>query len=158
MNAPHSNDSQKLNAGSIVYHDPQYIRFAYWPTLLELNENHPPATRKDQKTVFLKNLSKNFALRESLVDGLISIKNNCNSPVLNFSIYSKKAEEQVFKLPELPDKNSIRLEFNKEGVYELNFFVAGSTSFSKITFNVLPALSAETPLAKNFDWNLKSQW
>ncbi len=156
MNAPQTNESLKLSEDSIVYHDPEYLRFSYWSTRLDLNENHPPETRKDQKTIFLKNLNKNFAMTECLIDGLNSIRNNCNFPVLNISIYSKKA--LVFKLPELPDKKSIRLEFRKEGIYELNFFVAGSTSFSKITFNVLSALSAENPLAKNFDWNLKPNW
>tara|TARA_Y100001936_G_scaffold26568_1_gene24759 strand:+ start:428 stop:655 length:228 start_codon:yes stop_codon:yes gene_type:complete len=75
---------------------------------------------------------------------------------LNFYIYSKNAGKIILKLPLIPDNESIRLEFEKEGMYEVRFFVAGSTSFAKVNINVLPRIS--TPIAKNFDWNLKPSW
>lgn len=153
MNAPIVNDSNK---DSIVDHDPQYIRFTYWSTLLSFNANHPTETSEKQKTIFLNSDYPGSLVKEGVVNTFISVRNNCNSPVLNFNIFSKKAGEIIFKLPELPNKKSFKLEFKKEGIYEMYFFIAGSTSFSKITLNIFPETT--NPPSKNFNWDLKSSW
>ena len=156
MNAPKTNASLKPNKESIVDHDPQHIRFTYWSALLSFNDVHPSDTSEKQNTIFLENHRQNSPVREGVANTSISIKNNCNFAVLNVNIFSKKAGKTVFSLPELPDKKSIRLEFKQEGTYELHFFIAGSTAFTKITFKILPETIKSS--AKNFDWDLKLPW
>ena len=156
MNAPHKNNSFKPSENFEIDHDPKFIRFAYWSTFNSFNENNPTESRKGQQTIFLNNCCQGSPSREVQIKNSVSIKNDCNNPVLNFYIYSKKARKIILKLPLIPKNESIRLEFEKEGMYEVRFFVAGSTSFAKVNLNVLPRIS--TPIAKNFDWNLKPSW
>jgi len=153
MNATIENDNNK---DSIIDHDPQYLRFTYWSTLSSHNTNLQTETSEKQKTVFLNNNYPGSSIKEGVVNTCISVRNNYNSSVLNFNILSKKAGKTIFKLPELPQKKSIRLELKKAGIYEMYFFIAGSTSFSKITLNIFPGTT--NPPAKNFNWNMKSIW
>ena len=156
MNTLHKNNSFKPNENFEIDHDPKFIRFAYWSTLNSFNENNPPESRKGQQTIFLNNCYQGSPSREGQIKNSVSIKNDCNNPVLNFYIYSKKARKTILKLPLIPENESIRLEFEKEGMYEVRFFVPGSKSFAKVNLNVLPRIS--TPISRNFEWNLKPSW
>ncbi|MBC8284837.1 MAG: hypothetical protein H8E32_13555 [Nitrospinae bacterium] len=151
-------DSLTENRNFVVDHDAAYLRFSYWSQFLNLNETQENNSWGKQSAILLNGNHPQQRIVEGIVNHCISIQNKCNSPVLNFYIYSRKAGKTIFKLPELPDKKSIKLEFKKEGLYEFYFHIAGSTSFSKITLNIFPSPNKNISIAENFDWNLKSPW
>ncbi|MEK9627573.1 MAG: hypothetical protein VW455_00980 [Nitrospinota bacterium] len=156
MNAPQRENPFIAKDQFAIEHDSDYIRFEYWSTIIAFKENHPIESNREQKTVFLKSFSQHSTVIEGIANTVYSIKNNSNFPALHFYIYSRKAGKTVFKLPELPNTKSIKLEFKKEGIYELHFFLAGSRSFSKTLFEITP--QSQTPPQNNFAWNLKLPW
>jgi hypothetical protein len=106
--------SPAKNAKFVIEHDPEYVKFTYWSTLLNFSESYPSNAWNKQETILLNNdQDKSYAL-QGITNTPISLRNNYNFPVFNLYIYSSNTEKVIFELPELPEKKSIKLEFIKE--------------------------------------------
>jgi hypothetical protein len=147
--------SPEKNGKSVIKYDPEYVKFAYWSMLLNFRESYPSEVWNKQKTILLNNDQDKSCSLQGITNTPISLQNNYNFPVFNLYIYSSNTEKIIFELPELPEKKSVKLEFNKEGVYELYFSAAGASSISKTTFNIS---RTKTSYSKNFHWNSESLW
>jgi hypothetical protein len=155
MHAIKVNRSLEKNGNSVIEYDPDYVKFTYWSTLLNFSGSYPSEAWNIQKTILLNNDQDKSCSLQGITNTSISLRNNYNFAVFNLYIYSSNAEKIIFELPELPEKKSIQLEFNKEGIYELYFSVAGSSSISKTTFNIS---RKKTSYSKNFHWKSESLW
>jgi len=155
MHAIKVDSSPGKNGKSVIEHDPEYVKFKYWSTLLNFSENYPNEVWNKQRTILLNNGQDESSSLQDITNTSISLQNNYNFPVFNLYIYSSNTEKVVFELPELPEKKSIKLEFNKEGVYELYFSAAGSSSISK---TILDISRTKISYSKNFHWKSESLW
>jgi hypothetical protein len=156
MHAIKVDSPSEKNENSVIEYDPEYLKFTYWSTLLNFSENYSSEIENKQKTVLLNNdQDKPPYSLQGIIDTSISLQNNYNFPIFNLYIYSSNTEKIIFELPELPEKKSIRLEFNKEGVYELYFSATGSSSISKTSFNIS---RTKPSYSKNFHWKSESLW
>tara|TARA_B100000686_G_scaffold278339_1_gene298252 strand:+ start:267 stop:734 length:468 start_codon:yes stop_codon:yes gene_type:complete len=153
MNIPIINSSLEKTKESTIYNDPKYLRFNYWSAISTFSNIHPADIRKKQETIFIKKTREKTIPIEGMVRTLFSVNNNCNMPILNFSIFNKNTGNIIFKLPEFPDKKSISLIFQKAGVYQSNCLIPGSKIFTKFIFTIYTEIITPTP--KNFDWSLR---
>jgi hypothetical protein len=155
MHAIEVDGSPENNEKSVIEHDSEYVKFRYWSTLLNFSESYPSELWNKQETILLNNDQDKFCSLYGITNTPISLQNNYNFPVFNLYLYSRNAEKIIFELPELLEKKSIKLEFIKEGVYELYFSVEGSLSISKTTFNIT---RTKISPSKNFQWKSESIW
>ena len=155
MHAIKEDNSLEKNEKSVIKYDSKYLRMGYWPTLLSFSKNYPNEAGNKQKTVFLNNDQHKSCSLQGTTNTPISLQNNYNFPIFNLYIYSSNTEKIIFELPELPEKKSIKLEFNKDGVYELYFSNTELASISKIIFNIS---QPKNSYAKNFHWKSESLW
>jgi hypothetical protein len=155
MHAIKIDGSLEKNSKSVIDYDPDYLKCTYWSTLLNFNESYSSEVWNKQKTILLNNAQDKPCSLQGITNTSISLQNNYNFPVFNLYIYSSNTEKVIFEFPELPEKKSIKLEFNKEGVYELYFSTAGSSSISKTTLNIS---RTKTSYSKNFQWKPESLW
>ena len=155
MHAIKTNTHPEINEKSVIEYDSEYLRVAYWSALLNFSGSYPSEAWNKQKTIFLNNdQHKPYSLQGS-TNVPISLQNNYNFPIFDLYIYSSNTEKIIFELPELPEKKSVKLEFNKEGVYELYFSAAGSSSISK---TILDISRTKISYSKNFHWKSESLW
>ncbi len=153
MHAIKTNHSLEKHEKSVIEYDSEYLRIAYWSTLLNFIGSYPNEAGNKQKTIFLNNEQRESCPLQGTTNTPISLQNNYNFPVFNLYIYSSNEEKIIFEVPELPENKSIKLEFNKDGAYELYFFTTESAPISKITFNIPQTKNA---YVKNFHWKSES--
>ncbi|MBN4077980.1 hypothetical protein JYT29_01480 [Nitrospina gracilis] len=155
MYAIKRDDSLEKNGVPVIGYDSEYLRFAYWSTLLNFSGSYSGEIWNKQKTILLNNGQHKPCSLQGITNTPISLQNNYNYPVFNLYIYSSATKKIIFELPELPENKSIKLEFNKDGVYELYFSAAGSSSISKTTFSIS---QTKNSYEKNFHWKSESLW
>ncbi|MFT4579970.1 MAG: hypothetical protein ACI9UO_002822 [Nitrospinales bacterium] len=155
MHAIKSDSSPEKSEKSVIEYDSEYLRVVYWSTLLNSSGIYSNEAWNKQKTILLNNDQHNPCSLQGITNTPISLQNNYNYPVFNLYIYSSTTEKIIFELPDLPEKKSIKLEFNKDGIYELYFSTAGSSSISKTSFSIS---QTKNSYAKNFHWNSESLW
>jgi hypothetical protein len=155
MHAIKADSSPEKSGKSTIEYDSEYLRIGYWSTLLNLSGGYLNDAGNKQKTIFLNNNQHKTSSLKGVTKKPISLQNNYNFPIFNLYIYSSNTEKIIFVLPELPEKKSVQLEFNKDGVYELYFSTAESSPIVKTTFSIS---HAKNSYAKKFHWDSKSFW
>lgn len=155
MRAIKFNRSPENKEKSVIKFNNEYLKVEYWSTLLNFNESYSYAAWKKQQTILLNNDPHPSCYLQGTPNAPVSLQNNYAYSVFNLYIYSNHAEKVIFELAELPEKKSIKLEFNKEGVYELYYSNAESSFTGKTTFSISQPQNFSV---KKFHWNSESIW
>jgi hypothetical protein len=131
-------------------HDPNFIAFRSWTTILSLEGALPVENPADSNILFLDENAKNSEMEMLPVRGPVCLRNPTRFTQLNVTIVSSQSGRQVFFVRELPGGRFLHLEFLQEGSYTLHY----SPAFTPFTLHrqirVFTPVSRQHSVPHNF--------
>jgi hypothetical protein len=135
-------------------HDPNFIAFRSWTTILSLRGTLPGENPADSNVLFLDENAKGNGAEILPVRGSVCLRNPTRFTHLNVTIVCARSGQKVFFARELPAGEFLHVEFLQEGSYTLRYFPA----FSPITPHRdirVAAIRLASNIAPNFHPRLK---
>jgi len=138
-------------------HDPGFIIFRSWTTILSLKGLSPEESRANESFLFLNEDAKGCDTERLPVRGPVCLRNTTQFAHLNVAIVCGRTGERIFFAQELPAGRFLHLEFLQEGSYTLHY----SPAFSSVTLRrniqtFKPAASSES-VPHNFHPSLQQR-
>ena len=112
-------------------HDPNFIAFRSWATILSLKGTLPAENPADSKVLFLDEHAKDRGVEMFPSRGPACLRNPTRFTHLNITIICTRSNRQVFFAKELPARRFLHLAFLKEGTYTLYY----SPAFTSVTLH-----------------------
>ena len=112
-------------------HDPNFIAFRSWTTILSLEGTLPIENPADSSLLFLDENGKNSRVEMFPARGPVCLRNPTRFTHLNVTVVCSQSGRQVFFAKELPARRFLHLEFLKEGMYTLHY----SPAFTPVTLH-----------------------
>lgn len=135
--------------GPKIFHDSHYITCKNWLAILHLEGKMYSENRKNETTVYLNFSPKTPIEYQIPIHSAVSLKNNSNFDIFNVSIFSIKAQREVFSLKELPSHKVMQLEFVREGFYSLFYSFAGNQNAEGRWIKIVPKPPERTQIPHN---------
>lgn len=137
-------------------HDPNFIAFRSWTTILSLKGILPDENPADSHVLFLNENADACESERVAVRGSFCLRNPTQFAHLNISFVCERSGREVFFVRELPAGRFLHLKFLQEGLYTLYY----SPAFSPVTLRrniqtFIPAPSSE-PVQRNFHPSLQN--
>lgn len=112
-------------------HDPNFIAFRSWTTILSLEGTLPEENPSDSKVVFLSGNEKECEVERFPIQEPVCLRNPTRFAHLNITIVCARSGHEVFFARELPAGRFLHLEFLREESYTLHY----SPAFSPVTLH-----------------------
>ncbi len=149
-----SKDFELNGFTSKVNFQSRFINFCYRTSILYFERKIHKLIQKEDK-IFFKNDRKQWFANYVLYKKQRFVwENNSSSTIIDFSIQSKKQATEVFYLKSLPPNKAIILEFNREGVYTFNYWLANTQKIITGTIKVLFVSDSLIPQSNKFNHKL----
>ena len=136
-------------------HDPHFIAFRSWTTILSLEKILPEENPADSHVLFLDENASACEPERMPVRGPVCLRNSTRFAHLNVAIVCAQSGKTVFFVPELPAGRFLHLEFLQEGSYTLHYFPAFSQTTLHRSLKVVAPKVSQSPIAPNFLPSLK---
>jgi hypothetical protein len=136
-------------------HDPHFIAFRSWTTILSLEKILPEENPADSHVLFLDENASACEPERMPVRGPVCLRNSTRFAHLNVAIVCAQSGKTVFFVPELPAGRFLHLEFLQEGSYTLHYFPAFSQTTLHRSLKVVAPKAPRSPIAPNFLPSLK---
>jgi hypothetical protein len=136
-------------------HNPNFIAFRSWTTILSLEGILPEENPADSYVLFLDENIKAREPERIQVRGPVCLRNSTRFAHLNVAIVCARSGEKVFYVPELPAGRFLHLEFLQEGSYNLHYFPAFSQTVLRRSLQIVARKKPSSPIAPNFLPSLK---
>jgi hypothetical protein len=111
-----------------------------YETLIEPKGEMLAGKWKNETTIYLYHFPEYPVAQNISLGSNISLKNNSSFSILNVSIYLKDTQKEVLSVNKLSANESIKFEFNREGLYELLYSIANIQKIEKRNIKVIPQL------------------
>ncbi len=138
--------------------DPELVIFNYWTAILHFENKLTTEIQKRGKVFYLDDMSQQQTELSAPEKTTIIWKNDNDSAVLNFSIFSKETSLEIFCLKLFPSKNSIKLEFKKSGDYFFKYREQNTQTVTKGKLEIISSVNSQNHQTKNLSSDLKSTW
>jgi hypothetical protein len=140
-------------------HDPHFIAFRSWTTILSLEGILPEENPADSLVLFMGESADACGTERIPVRQPVCLRNPTRFAHLNVTIVCARSGRKVFFVPELPAGRFLHLEFLQEGMYALYY----SPAFSQVTLHrslqIVAPKASNSPIAPNFHPQLKpNRW
>jgi hypothetical protein len=112
-------------------HDPNFIAFRSWTTILSLEGILPEENLSDSHVLFLDDNADACGPEKMPIRGPVCLRNPTRFAHLNVAIVCARSGKEVFLVPDLPAGRFLHLEFLQEGSYTLHY----SPAFSSVTLH-----------------------
>jgi len=106
-----------------TFHDPEFVDFKGWLAIPYLDGKGLQEIRRNEFTMYLNHFSDTPPKHQIPINSAISIKNNSDFPLLNFKIFSKEIQKEVFCLNELVPKKNHTVENNQGRMFLYLLFI-----------------------------------
>jgi len=130
-------------------HDPNFIAFRSWTTVLSLEGTLPGENRADSNVLFLNENAKECGIERFPVRGPVCLRNPTRFAHLNITIVEARSRKEVFLGRELPAGRFLHLEFLQVGSYTLYY----SPAFSPVTLHREIRVFIPAPLRRSVPRN-----
>jgi len=137
------------------YHDPNFIAFRSWTTILSLEGILPEENPADSHFLFLDENADTRGSERVPVRGPICLRNPTRLTHLNVAIVCAWSGQEVFFVRELPAGRFLHLEFLQEGSYTLHYSPAFSPVTLRRDIQVFAPIRPASTIALNFHPCLK---
>lgn len=137
------------------FHDPNFIAFRSWTTILSLEGILPEENPADSNVLFLDENADACGSERIPVRGPICLRNPTRLTHLNVAIVCAWSGQEVFFVRELPAGRFLHLEFLQEGSYTLHYSPAFSPVTLRQDIQVLAPIRPASTIALNFHPCLK---
>jgi hypothetical protein len=137
------------------FHDPHFIAFRSWTTILSLEKILPEENPADSHVLFLDENADACDPERIPVRGPVCLRNSTRFTHLNVAIVCVQSGKSVFSVPELPAGRFLHLEFLQEGSYMLHYFPAYSQVTLSRSLQIVARKAPRSPMAPNFHASLK---
>ena len=138
-------------------HDPNFIAFRSWTTILSLEGTLPAENPANSKILFLDENAKNSEIEMLPVKGPVCLRNPTRFTQLNVTIVNSQSGRQVFFGRELPGGRFLHLEFLKEGLYTLHYSPAFTPATLHRQIRVFTPVSGQHSVPHNFHPRLQTR-
>ncbi len=140
------------------FHDPSFVAFRSWTTILSLEKILPDENPADAYVLFLGEKADAREPERISVRGPVCLRNPTRFAHLNVTIVCARSGRKVFFVPELPTGRFLHLEFLQEGSYHLHYAPAFSQTTLHRSLQVVARTAPSSPIAPNFSPCLKPTW
>jgi len=138
-------------------HDPNFIAFRSWTTILSLEGTLPGENRADSNALFLNENVKDCGIERFPVRGPVCLRNPTRFAHLNITIVEARSGQEVFFARELPAGRFLHLEFLQEGAYTLHYSPAFSPATVHREIMVFLPASRQSSVPHNFHPQLQTR-
>ena len=138
-------------------HDPSFVAFRSWTTILSLEKILPDENPADAYALFLGEKADARESERISVRGPVCLRNPTRFDHLNVTIVCVPSGRKVFFVPELAAGRFLHLEFLQEGSYNLHYAPAFSQTTLHRSLQIVPPKAPSSPIAPNFHPSLKPE-
>ncbi|MFQ5443832.1 MAG: hypothetical protein ACE5EK_04360 [Nitrospinales bacterium] len=140
------------------YFDSKFVQFKNFLAISYLEGKSLREIPRKETTLYLQSFSRKPIEPQAPIHSAVSLKNNSDFTIINFSILCRESRKRIFHLNELAPKKIIQLEFAQKGVFDLFYSFAWDQKIEKRRLKIIQKPDAKSSIPHNFHPDLKPSW